>query len=63
MRRPLRWAPVDRIRRSGSERELLRLHGRLVGVQVGHHMYVVKVLHARAERGCGQHQTYHAPWD
>ena len=60
-RRPERWNPVDVIVRSTREWHPVWLHRHLVGARLGRRLYVVKVLHARAERGCGEHETYQAP--
>lgn len=62
-RRPLPWLPVDVVTRYGRDYRWLRLHGRLVGVQLGRKLLIVKPLHERAEARCGQHPTYHAPWE
>lgn len=57
------WNPVDVIVHSQRGHYLVRLHGRIVGFQADHRLYVVKSLHRRVEAGCGQHETYTAPWD
>ena len=59
----MRWVPVDRIYRYAIAWRPLTLHGHFVGWQYRHHMYVIKPLHQRAERDCGKHDTYHAPWE